>query len=352
MIDELLRREATFAAFRLPSQQTMVYVQRAPRLHQPRAGQGCFVLAPFDPIDGPPMCVQAEIIISTDTLGIPWDEIGARPPSPVVSLEPNMDRPAYRDAVKHAIDLIRSEALQKVVLARTIEVELLGISPGALFEAAALSRPDAFIAIARTDHFGLWMGASPERLLIKRGEHIEADALAGTMPIGTAPPHAHQWGAKEQEEQELVVRMVGTTLTAKGVLALRMEGPRVHHAGSVAHLRTTISGNADKADALDLAQALHPTPAVAGSPREAAMDLIRLSEWRNRSLYAGYWGPMDAQNADLFVNIRCMEIAGERALLHVGAGITRGSDPDRECEEVERKSRTWLDLIEAQRAAG
>ena len=69
-------------------------------------------------------------------------------------------------------------------------------------------------------------------------------------------------------------------------------------------------------------------------------------------MYAGYWGPMNSRSADLFVNIRCMEILGQHALLHIGAGITRDSVAESECDEVERKARTWLDLIDAQRAAG
>ncbi|MBK7945625.1 MAG: chorismate-binding protein [Flavobacteriales bacterium] len=212
--------------------------------------------------------------------------------------------------------------------------------------------PDAFIAIAQTEQFGLWLGASPERLLAVRGRQVEVDALAGTMPLELAPNAALDWGKKEREEQAIVTRMIMSEMQEAGVRELRANDVIVKQAGPVAHLHTRITGRLLETNVLDLAKALHPTPAVGGSPTNAAIDLIRRLEPRSRVLYAGYWGPMHAEDADLFVNIRCMELFDNQALLHVGARITHDSDPDRECDEVERKARTWLDLIDAQRAAG
>lgn len=150
----------------------------------------------------------------------------------------------------------------------------------------------------------------------------------------------------------MVTRTVLEILATQGVQGLYADGPHAVAAGNMMHLHTQITGSASGPVALSLANALHPTPAVGGIPRLSAIELLRTLEPRSRSLYAGYWGPVDRRNADLYVNIRCMEVVDGRALVHVGAGITAGSDPNHECDEVERKARTWLDLIDAQRRSG
>lgn len=351
MIDELLRRNATFAAFRLPGQQTVVYIQHDEQLRPPHAGQRCFVLAPFDGIDGPVKCIRPdeELLLDSDSL---LDTNTGATKREAMEPKRGLNREGYARAVEQVVLSIQSGIAEKLVLARTIDAGVNGLSIGALFVAATQALPDAFIAIAQTEQFGLWLGASPERLLAVRGRQVEVDALAGTMPLELAPNAALDWGKKEREEQAIVTRMIMSEMQEAGVRELRANDVIVKQAGPVAHLHTRITGRLLETNVLDLAKALHPTPAVGGSPTNAAIDLIRRLEPRSRVLYAGYWGPMHAEDADLFVNIRCMELFDNQALLHVGAGITHDSDPDRECDEVERKARTWLDLIDAQRAAG
>ena len=351
MIDELLRRSATFAAFRMPGREAMAFIQADEHLRPPHAGQRCFVLAPFDGTDGPVACIRPdeELRLDPDSLSpSSGTEVNGPSSAPVSGL----DRAGYAHAVELALQHIRNGELEKLVLARTIDADLSGLSVGALFGAAARALPEAFIALANTQRSGLWLGASPERLLTVRKKRVEVDALAGTMANDLASAAASAWGIKEREEQAIVTRMIMAELKDAGVEELVASDAIVKRAGPVAHLHTRVTGHLNETSALDLAKALHPTPAVGGSPTHAAIDLIRELEPRSRSLYAGYWGPMHADSADLFVNIRCMELFKNHALLHVGAGITRDSDPDRECDEVERKARTWLDLIDAQRAAG
>ncbi|HRD51745.1 MAG TPA: chorismate-binding protein [Flavobacteriales bacterium] len=340
-----------FAAFRLPGQQAEVYIQRDGQLRPPQPGQRCFVLAPFNGTDGTAMCIRPDEALRLDSdPHLPESVIEAKRHSKDPAR--GMDRADYRRAVERAILSIRSGEVEKLVLARTIDAHVNGLSIGALFAAATQALPEAFVAITHTQQFGLWLGASPERLLTEREKQVEVDALAGTMAAERAPNEASEWGIKEREEQAIVTRMILSELMGAGVDDLVSSDVSVKRAGPVAHLHTRVTGRLNETSALDLAKALHPTPAVGGTPTHAAIDLIRRLEPRSRSLYAGYWGPMHADGADLFVNIRCMEVFKDQALLHVGAGITRDSDPDRECDEVERKARTWLDLIDAQRAAG
>lgn len=350
VIRELLGRNATFVAFRLPGIETSVRIQRDPVLQGPRKGERDFVIAPFT---GDAVCIRPDIEFSVASAPSMLEELSSRnDASSTQPLVQGLDRAGYRFAVERAIDAIKQGPVKKVVLARTIDADLANIDLGTLFSAASRAMPHAFVALVHTAEHGTWLGASPERLVIVQGDRIEVDALAGTMPSATAPSEAAAWGAKEREEQELVTRSVLRTMRERGVADATTDGPAVVKAGSIAHLRTLVNGRLTQADPLALAAALHPTPAVGGTPKAEAIELIHALEPRDRSLYAGYWGPMAQGGAELFVNIRCMHVIGTTGFLYVGAGITSGSDPDRECDEVEQKARTWLDLIETQRRAG
>ncbi|MBK9175554.1 MAG: chorismate-binding protein [Flavobacteriales bacterium] len=351
-IDELLRRHVTFAAFRLPGQAALAYVQHGRELTQAQSEQRGFMLAPFEAADGSVFCIKPDTLLDLSADHVFIEDVGHARPYPTPDLLPGLDRAGYAEAVRTAIASIESGLLEKVVLARTLNVDLGGLSLGRLFSMAARNHPQAFIALVRTERFGLWIGASPERLLALHGDRVDVDALAATLPKGEAPSDPSAWKPKEREEQAMVTHSVLEILAAHGVQDLRAEGPRVIAAGNVMHLHSGITGRVTGSGALPLAYALHPTPAVGGIPRTSAINLLRTLEPRNRLLYGGYWGPVDGRNADFYVNIRCMEVGGGQALVHAGAGITAGSDPDRECDEVERKARTWLDLIDEQRRSG
>ncbi|MCB9183469.1 MAG: chorismate-binding protein [Flavobacteriales bacterium] len=350
VLDELLRRGATFAAFREPGHGARVLVQLQGELKPAVAGDTCFTLCPFESFDGNALCIRPDIELNLDDdRGL--DRITGTSTSIGRVLHAGLDRAGYREAVAHAVMELRSGRAQKVVLARTIDVNLGSATPGGLFAAACEAQPGAFVALVNTDRFGTWLGASPERLLLMEDDRFEVDALAGTMPTDQAPADPAAWGEKEREEQALVTQEVLARLTRAGATIVQAAELTTHRAGRVTHLHNRITGSSPS-DPLSIAQALHPTPAVGGRPRDAASTLIAALEPRPRALYAGYWGPIDRTRAALYVNIRCIEIAGDRALLHVGAGITSQSDPDLECDEVELKARLWLDLLHGQGAGG
>jgi isochorismate synthase len=346
LIDELIRRKATFAAFRLPGEDARAYVQHSAELQTPHPGQQCFVLAPFDPAEGPVLCINPDIVLAIDEDRATLSGIAERTDGREHTLVRGLDRAGYRNAVAQSINAIRTGHLQKVVLARTIATELGHVTTGALFQAACAAYPSTFVALARTNRFGKWLGATPERLISAERNRIEADSLAGTLPASLAPGTAEAWGEKEREEQRIVTAEIADCLLANGAREVRVDEPAVKRSANLAHLHTRITAISEQQDALRLAAALHPTPAVGGKPASEAFEQIRALEPRPRSLYAGYWGPVEAEQAHLFVNIRCMEIAGQSALVHVGAGITGSSDPEAECNEVELKARSWLSLIE------
>jgi isochorismate synthase len=91
---------------------------------------------------------------------------------------------------------------------------------------------------------------------------------------------------------------------------------------------------------------LHPTSAVCGMPLEPSMQFLREHEGYDRRYYAGYLGPVNiGQDIELFVNLRCMQIAGTKAVLFAGAGVTIDSIPDKEWSETEMKFNTLLNVI-------
>lgn len=348
-LDALLSSGTTFVAFREPGQAARVFIQHEAALHLPRQEERSFIIASFESEKEGVHCIQPDVEFE---LGAPTDALASNPRRAAGNPAAGLDRPGYQAAVAQAVGFIRQGVLQKVVLARTLRLNIAGLSIGDLFLQACVAHPSALVTLASTHEHGTWLGASPERLLVLDGERIEVDALAGSMPADSAPADPTRWGEKERTEQELVTQEVLESLRRVGGQSVRAHGLAVKHAGSIAHLHTRITGSMHAPNALTLACSLHPTPAVGGRPKEAAMDLIAALEPRPRSLYAGYWGLVEPGSARLFVNIRCMEIVGSAGMLHVGAGITADSDPERECDEVELKARTWLDLIDAQRADG
>ena len=129
---------------------------------------------------------------------------------------------------------------------------------------------------------------------------------------------------------------------------MRAEGPRALELADVSHLATTVSGRADSATTsiADLVAALHPTPAVAGTPRPLALDTIDALEPVARERYAGPCGWVDARgDGEFVVALRGGVIEGNRARIHAGAGIVAGSDPDAEWAETQQKLTPMLQAL-------
>ena len=145
---------------------------------------------------------------------------------------------------------------------------------------------------------------------------------------------------KEQTEHRLVVDDVRATLSLLGDRAPETSGPEVVRLSTVAHLATTVRCRLRQpaASALEVAALLHPTPAVAGVPRAAAMAAIAELEGFDRGLYAGPVGWVDARgDGDWAVALRGATLDGSRARMVAGAGIVAGSDAGAEWEETEAK---------------
>ena len=92
---------------------------------------------------------------------------------------------------------------------------------------------------------------------------------------------------------------------------------------------------------------LHPTSAVCGMPQEPALDFLRKHEEYDRAFYSGYLGPVNIENeTNIFVNLRCMQLLSQKAILYAGAGVTIDSDPEKEWQETEMKLQTLLNVLQ------
>jgi isochorismate synthase len=237
--------------------------------------------------------------------------------------------------VLSAIDSMQQSPLKKVVLATTLECNGLSKSPIDYFKTILSQYKNTFNYLLFHPKYGLWMGATPERLITMQQSHLTTMALAGTRPLGSS-----SWGEKEKEEQGFVVNEILNTLRKYASNAsIHHPDAKTIRAGQLEHLQTTITAELTISP-VEAANALHPTPAVGGVPKEMALDFIKTHEQLDRSLYAGFLGVIDQDKTDLYVNLRCMTIQDDNAMVYVGGGITEKSNPQDEWQEVLEKANT------------
>jgi len=259
------------------------------------------------------------------------------------------DPNAYVAAVAEARRRIRAGALEKVVLARMLIAQSdHEFDRRALLARLRAAEPDAFTFAA-----GGFIGASPELLVAREGTTVRARALAGTIArrsdeeADREARHALMTSPKDRAEHALVVEAVAAALgSVCSSLEVEPE-PHTLATSKVWHLATDIEGRLrEPLDALSLAALLHPTPAVCGTPREAARAAIKELEQIERALYAGIVGWMDARgDGEWAVVLRCAEMQGRIALLFAGAGIVADSDPEAELAETDAKFRSMLEAL-------
>ena len=244
----------------------------------------------------------------------------------------------YREAVRQGLELVEDGSLRKIVLAVRQHLDLEApLDPLRLLAHLRRHQPGSCRFLWQTAHGPALLGASPERLLSLRRRQLRCDALAGTAPFG---PRAERLirSRKDRHEHELVVEAITDVLRNAGLAPRRPRQPRLARHGQLLHLHSPITASLGEHRPLNLAEALHPTPAVAGLPRRQAMAWLRSLEPFERGSYAAPIGWLDSEgDAELRVAIRSGSLKGRHLQLTAGAGLVQGSVPERELQEVALK---------------
>jgi isochorismate synthase len=311
-----------------------------------------------------PFDLSAPAALHTPEKLVTGDALPEWPPQPLPAVRVGATIPApqeHRTRVAAAVAQLRAPGgeLHKVVLARA--VRLLAETPWdvrTVLRRLVAADPSANaylvdLSPAGDDYLGsVLVGASPELLVARDGDRVTCHPFAGSAPRSADPATDHANGqalaesGKNRHEHQLVIDALRAALEPLCYDLEIAAAPQLHATDALWHLSTPISARLRETftTAIDLAMALHPTPAVGGVPTDAAVRLIAELEG-DRGFYAGAAGWCDADGDGRFVvSIRCAQLSPDRrtALAHSGGGIVAESDPDDEVDETTTKLTTIM----------
>lgn len=358
-IDKCLEKRICFAAYSQPNQtEFSIVLQRAayPLKFNPTdafTNHKGFLMAPFDSSHSDKLLIQKDFFLREYESSVEaWNFVQNLKPNKKYKSDLPLSTPdeIYFKQFHNFISYLNRRRAKKLVLSRIINTyKNPNRSYSDLFKLLNSKHPTAFNYIFYTPNSGLWLGASPEQLLRIEGEEAYTSALAGTQEIQQDTPLSkYVWGEKEEQEQQFVVNYIERLLKKY----LGDEKPKKHtrsiRAAKAVHLETTYKFQAFKISLKlsEFIEELHPTPAVCGLPKSAALKLIRETEHHDREFYSGFLGPINIEKkTDLFVNLRCLKANDQNLSLYVGGGITPDSEAQSEWNETVLKSQTLISLI-------
>jgi len=270
----------------------------------------------------------------------------------------------YITLVEKAIAEIHTGNCKKIVLSRSFEVPL-SKPVLAIFEQLLRTYPNAFCYLWYHPKVGMWCGATPEILVKTKGLEFTTMSLAGTQNQLVGEEHPN-WTPKELQEQQLVTDYIAEVLQSRAK-EVRVGAVETVKAGHLWHLRSKITGRFSQGMFQDLVTALHPTPAVCGLPLADARCFILENEHYQRMFYTGFLGELNFRHeiprnrnrrnqensayrtvtsaSELYVNLRCMQLVKDIAIVYVGGGITANSQARNEWLETQSKAQTMLRIL-------
>ena len=357
-IDLQFESQLPFVAYRKPNQEQLIArLQHDTEIHFVKdfSEQG-FVFSPFN-------AIEKTIIIPNQVSKVIY---GHQPYCDPIAVDKSKfdDTSLEKSKVQHinliqeGIEAIKNSELKKVVLSRCEAVELNEKNPTEIFRNLTKHYKSALIYCWYHPRVGLWLGATPETLLKIENSRFSIMALAGTQDF---KGHLDvEWRPKEIEEQQYVTDFIIDNLKSS-VNKIDASEVKTVRAGNLLHLRTLISAQLKPNTALKhVIEVLHPTPAVCGLPKEIAKNFILKHEHYNREFYTGFLGELNGEttvaprsgkrnienrayavtknSTQLYVNLRCMQIKDNQAIIYVGGGITENSDTESEWQETISKS--------------
>ena len=260
-----------------------------------------------------------------------------------ISIENNVESTGidfYKNSIQTALNLIDNGILNKIIISRLIKYKHQIQNYHDLFIAYCKNYSHGLVYLLNHPKKGLWIGVSPELLLSKNSSSsYSTEALAGSQKWNSEI----KWNKKEIEEQDFVSQHILKCIKKHGNLISKSK-PLTKKAGNLAHINTLFDFSINS-DMNDFIEDLHPTPAIAGTPRAVAIKKIKAVEKHKRELYCGFLGEISENKTELYINLRCAKAFKNSLNLYVGGGVTNKSEIEKEFEETEIKSQTLLSVI-------
>jgi salicylate biosynthesis isochorismate synthase/menaquinone-specific isochorismate synthase len=258
----------------------------------------------------------------------------------------------FEEAVARAVQRIRAGAMEKIVLAREVDVHApVMLDPAAVIAVLREAFGSSFVfAVGRGE--GAFVGASPELLVRREGQRATTVALAGSTRRSADPAVDDHLGEallhsdKDREENAIVARRIARGLRPHSVWVTAAPEPVLVKVANIQHLACPIRAQlAGSLGAVELAGLLHPTPAVGAEPA-GALDLIPALEGLDRGWYAGPVGWIDGGgDGEFCVALRSALLRGQVGRCYAGCGIVADSDPAAELAESELKLGVMLPAL-------
>lgn len=351
---------AAFAFYRLPYKQSYTLVMQnddAPeKLYSVDElnGKSGFVIAPFAPSEECPILLMRPDFVKHFHINAEKSPSDDTKTKEIIASQ--TEKADYEDDFDCFHEQLENGNFQKLVLARCSHLHSKSAShlkAEDLFIKACKMYPRLFIALVSTPQTGTWLMATPEILLSGNGYEFTTMALAGTQSappsdlVADQPVEGVTWSKKNQEEQQYVADYI-EDIISEFTDHCSKKGPFTTMAAQLYHLCTDFLFRLKDTDELgEVLDALFPTPAVCGIPKEEARQFILDNESIDRRYYSGFVGPLVPQGeTHLYVSLRCMNIhQGGKFDLYAGGGLLAESEMEKEWEETEAKMQTMKAVI-------
>ena len=328
-----------------------------PRWQVAGSGGGYFAVANLSVTADAPVELLAEKVLAAHSKFQVFDYPEPKEDGPLpicVEEKTEVGERTYEAKVELALERIRGGDFQKLVLSRALDFSLSGeAAPLDWLNRLREKYRECFSFSVSRGKGESFVGLTPELLLRMEGSRFQTEALAGSAPRGGSAGEDARFAGdllvskKDLHEHQLVAESIVRRLADLGVTAKVEDRLGLRILPNVQHLLSRIEGEiCEGQDFWRLLRALHPTPAVGGTPREDVMEVIAELEAHPRGLYAGtlgWAGPGGEGQA--VVAIRSGLVRGAQVRLYAGAGIVEGSQPDKEKRETDLKLQVLLEAL-------
>ena len=352
-LDIYIKKNIPFALFRAPESAPRFVAQLSPLVADPDFEKTGFHFVPFSEREKvPPIVIRNEVdVILQNGKNIPLPNVETLEKTVFAIGEirqTEVDFSTYQKHISAYLNSFKTNETQKAIYSRIKTTELPeDFDLLIFFEKLSEAYPRALVNLVHLPNLGLWIGASPEKLVRYKNGAAKTVALAGTQRIlDERNVDKLTWGNKEIEEHGMVAEYIAEKIKSNDLQLISKSKTYTSQAGAMAHLKQRFEFKITKVELPEFVLDLHPTPAVCGLPKENALDLIYKTEPYDRQYYAGYLGMVEENTVDFYVNLRCMKIEKNGAKLFVGGGITANSDARKEWEETELKAKTMLNILD------